>query len=154
MHLPVKRTCFFCLALVQDKKIWSWVWGRGKQNILRLVFVASPLRSKSKDWLARNQDNVSEWSNMSFCGLLFQSVIAVEIQLSVLVWYKVDIIIISLNATFSRHDLCGKLLSFMGMFCRSLFVLLSFFLWPWYCMSFGLQILIPQFGIFKLTNIV
>ena len=22
-------------------------------------------RSKSKDWLARNQDNVSEWSNMS-----------------------------------------------------------------------------------------
>ena len=23
------------------------------------------LRSKSKDWLVRNQDNVSEWSNMS-----------------------------------------------------------------------------------------
>ena len=22
-------------------------------------------RSKSRDWLARNQDNVSEWSNMS-----------------------------------------------------------------------------------------
>ena len=22
-------------------------------------------RSKSKDWLARNQDNVSEWTNMS-----------------------------------------------------------------------------------------
>jgi len=22
------------------------------------------LRSKSKDWLARNQDNVSEWSDM------------------------------------------------------------------------------------------
>ena len=25
----------------------------------------SSLRSKSKDWLARNQDNVSEWSNIS-----------------------------------------------------------------------------------------
>ena len=27
---------------------------------------------KSKDWLARNQNNVSEWSDMSTCGLLFQ----------------------------------------------------------------------------------
>jgi hypothetical protein len=25
----------------------------------------SALRSKSKDWLARNQNNVSEWSDMS-----------------------------------------------------------------------------------------
>jgi len=30
------------------------------------------LRSKSNDWLARNQNNVSEWSNMSIRGLLFQ----------------------------------------------------------------------------------
>jgi hypothetical protein len=30
------------------------------------------LRRKSKDWLARNEDNVSEWGNMSICGLLFQ----------------------------------------------------------------------------------
>ena len=30
------------------------------------------LRRKSKDWLARNQDNVSEWGNMSIRGLLFQ----------------------------------------------------------------------------------
>jgi len=28
------------------------------------------LRSKSKDWLARNQDNVSEWSDMSTHGRL------------------------------------------------------------------------------------
>jgi hypothetical protein len=28
------------------------------------------LRRKSKDWLARNQNNVSEWSNMSTGGLL------------------------------------------------------------------------------------
>ena len=44
------------------------------------VFVASPLstqhealRRKSKDWLARNQDNVSEWGNMSICRLLLLS---------------------------------------------------------------------------------
>ena len=30
------------------------------------------LRSKSKDWLAWNQNNVSEWSDISICGLLFQ----------------------------------------------------------------------------------
>ena len=30
------------------------------------------LRRKSKDWLARNQDNVSEWGDMSIRRLLFQ----------------------------------------------------------------------------------
>ena len=30
------------------------------------------LRRKSKDGLARNQDNVSEWGDMFICGLLFQ----------------------------------------------------------------------------------
>jgi hypothetical protein len=30
------------------------------------------LRGKSKDWFARNQDNVSEWNDISTCGLLFQ----------------------------------------------------------------------------------
>ena len=30
------------------------------------------LRRKSKDWLARNQNNVFEWSDMSHCGLLFR----------------------------------------------------------------------------------
>ena len=30
------------------------------------------LRRKSKDWLAQDQDNVSEWGDMSTRGLLFQ----------------------------------------------------------------------------------
>ena len=30
------------------------------------------LTRKNHDWLARNQNNVSEWSDMSLCGLLFQ----------------------------------------------------------------------------------
>ena len=29
------------------------------------------LRRKSKDWLALNQDNVSDWGDMSICGLFF-----------------------------------------------------------------------------------
>jgi hypothetical protein len=43
------------------------------------------LRRKSKDWLARNQYNVSEWSDISTRGLLFQWASTIKIQLSVLV---------------------------------------------------------------------
>ena len=43
------------------------------------------LRRKSKDWLARNQNNVYEWSDMSTHGLLFQWASIIKIQLSVLV---------------------------------------------------------------------
>jgi hypothetical protein len=30
------------------------------------------LKRKSKNWLARNQNNVPEWSHMSTCGMLVQ----------------------------------------------------------------------------------
>ena len=43
------------------------------------------LRRKNKDWLARNEDNVSEWGNMSIYGLLFQWASTIKILLSVLV---------------------------------------------------------------------
>lgn len=33
------------------------------------------LSSKSKNWFARNQDNVSEWDDMSSCGLLLSILI-------------------------------------------------------------------------------
>jgi hypothetical protein len=43
------------------------------------------IRRKSKDWLARNQDNVSEWDEISLRWLLFQCVGIKIIQLSALV---------------------------------------------------------------------
>jgi hypothetical protein len=43
------------------------------------------LRRKSKDWLVRNRNNVSEWSDISTRGLLFQWASTIKIQLSVLV---------------------------------------------------------------------
>jgi hypothetical protein len=43
------------------------------------------LRRKSKDWLPLNQDNVSEWGDMSTSRLLFQCASPINIQLSVLV---------------------------------------------------------------------
>jgi len=43
------------------------------------------LRRKCKSWLARNQDNVSEWIDMSTSRLLFQWASTIKIQLSMLV---------------------------------------------------------------------
>ena len=53
------------------------------------------LRRKSKYWLVRNQDKVSEWSDMSISGLLFQWASTIKIQLRVLFKYKADLVIIS-----------------------------------------------------------
>jgi hypothetical protein len=41
------------------------------------------LRRKSKDWLAHNQDNVSEWIDIATIGPLFQCSI-IKIQLSIM----------------------------------------------------------------------
>ena len=43
-----------------------------KIGICSLFAKHAPLRRKSKDWLARNLDNVSEWGDMPIRRLLFQ----------------------------------------------------------------------------------
>ena len=48
--------------------------GRVKSKTTNLVFVASLLkhaafRSKRKDWSTHNQDNVSEWTDISTCRM-------------------------------------------------------------------------------------
>ena len=49
------------------------------------------LRSKGKDWLARNQNNASKWDAISTCGVLFY---IIKNQLPVLNQCKANIIII------------------------------------------------------------
>jgi hypothetical protein len=67
------------------------------------------IRSMSKDWLARNQNNVSEWSDMSTHRLLSQWTSTMKIQQS-------DGLVQSghyhhlFDVTCSRHDLAEKLL--------------------------------------------
>jgi hypothetical protein len=52
------------------------------------------LSRKSKDWLFQmNQNDVSEWSDMSIRWLWFQWASTIKIQLSMLILYKADIII-------------------------------------------------------------
>ena len=51
---------------------WS---GQTKDNKIGICCFSTKhaaLRRKSKDWLARNQNNVSKWSDMSIRELLFQ----------------------------------------------------------------------------------
>ena len=42
------------------------------KNSFHITLKHLALRRKRKDFLARNQDNVSEWGDMSICRLLFQ----------------------------------------------------------------------------------
>jgi hypothetical protein len=53
---------------------WSGQTKNYKIGICYFSAKHAALRRKSKNWLARNQYNVSEWSDMSTgtCGLLFQ----------------------------------------------------------------------------------
>jgi hypothetical protein len=64
---------------------WSGQTKDYKTGICRFSAKHTALRRKSKDWLARNQNNVSEWSDMSTRRLLFQWASTIKIQLSVLV---------------------------------------------------------------------
>ena len=55
---------------------------------------------KSKNLLARNEDNVSYWIDKFLRGLLFQWASTMKVQLSVLVEYKANVFIILLEINF------------------------------------------------------
>ena len=62
-------------------------WGQTKDYKIGICCFSSKhaaLRRKSKDWSALNQNNVSEWSDMSTRRLLFLCASTLKIQLSVL----------------------------------------------------------------------
>jgi len=62
--------------------------GQAKDYTIGICFFCNKhvsIRRKWNDWLAWNQYNASEWSDMSTCGLLFQWASTIKIQLSVLV---------------------------------------------------------------------
>jgi len=70
-----------------DHGFESWLGQTKDYKIGICCFSANhaALRNKSKDWLAWNKDNVSEWSNMSIYGLMLQWASTIKIQLSMLV---------------------------------------------------------------------
>ena len=62
MARAVNRVCEFLSGQTKDYEI----------GICCFSAKHAGLKKKSKDWLDRNQDNVSEWSDMSTRRLLFQ----------------------------------------------------------------------------------
>ena len=76
------------LALsVVDRGFKSWLDQPKDYKIGICCFSAKHIasRRKNKDRLAQNQDNVSEWGDMSIRGLLVQWASTIKIQLNMLV---------------------------------------------------------------------
>ena len=72
-------------AVYRGFEAWS---GRTKDYEIGICCFSAKhatLRRKSKHWLARNQNNASEWNDMSIRVLLFQWASTMKIQLSVLI---------------------------------------------------------------------
>ena len=74
----------------------SWSGQNHNYKMCMRCFSAA-LRRKNKELLARNQDNVSEYGDMYIRWLLFQWANTIKYKLSMLVYYKADLIIISLK---------------------------------------------------------
>jgi hypothetical protein len=77
------RNLFYIL---DANSFWLWIMLYQDYEIGICCFSAkhAALRRKSKDWLAQNQDNVSDWGDMSIHGLLLQWASTIKIQLIVL----------------------------------------------------------------------
>ena len=59
--------------------------------------------------MARNQNNVSEWSDMSTRILLHQRVVTIKIKFGVFVQYKAEIIISSKFSLFFPRYSCKQM---------------------------------------------
>ena len=56
---------FFIIIISLQKTLYIYIY-------ICFSAIHATLRKKIKDWLARNQDNMSEWGDMTLRGLLFQ----------------------------------------------------------------------------------
>jgi hypothetical protein len=64
---------------------WSGQTKDYKNGISCLIAKYASLKSKDNDWLTQNQDNVSQWSDMSTNELLFQCATTIKLQQNLLV---------------------------------------------------------------------
>jgi hypothetical protein len=74
VRIKIYREFYHCIIYIANE-------GR-HVRIVKSLYSLQIVR-KSKDWLARNQDDVSEWGDMSIRGLLFQWASTIKIHLSV-----------------------------------------------------------------------
>jgi hypothetical protein len=77
-----------CSSWVTDCEVWTPIKLNQRLSIGICCFskkLYAALRSKSKNQLPRNQNNVFKWSEMSTHRRLFKSVCTIKIQLSVVI---------------------------------------------------------------------
>ena len=65
-----------------NRRFEPWSGHTKDYTICVCCFFAKPaaIRRKSNDWLARNQNNMSEWNNISTRGLLFEWTSTIQIN--------------------------------------------------------------------------
>ena len=85
-HFSSKHSFIFPIFLVIHNETYETTEWISIELMLQLAYICT-METKS----------VSEWSDMSICDLLFQWASTIKIQLSVLVYYKADLIIILLK---------------------------------------------------------
>ena len=80
--IPLISRVRFIVFNATSKKYFSYIVIRSENTICISCFSTkqAALRSKNKECLARNQHNVSEWSNMSTSGLFFHWASTIKIQ--------------------------------------------------------------------------
>jgi hypothetical protein len=86
LYFHFNFTAFLLASNVVDRGFEPWL-GQTKDNEIGICCFSAKhtaLRRKSKEGLSRNQDNESEWGDISICRLLLQWANTVKIQLSVL----------------------------------------------------------------------
>jgi hypothetical protein len=89
----------------------DWIKPKTRKLVCGFSAKHAALKWKSKDWLARNQDNVSEWGVMSIRGMLFQW--ASTIKSNSVCWSRTKRSSSSSNwkLTCSRHNIAEKVLN-------------------------------------------
>jgi hypothetical protein len=74
-NFPIVNFPFICSNIPAAHVYGVYIYQLIQQSASRQIALSAKhaaLRKKNKDWLARNQNNVSEWSDMSTRGLLYQ----------------------------------------------------------------------------------
>ena len=66
-------------------------FGKSKEYNISICCFSAAISRKSKDWLTRNQNNVSKWSDKSTRGLLFQCASTIKLEAQVSLYRSPDI---------------------------------------------------------------
>jgi hypothetical protein len=107
---------FFCLVIfiwklhswlikynIMMMMCWFYLSHNGIGGVMVSMLISSAVDRGCGSWSVKPK--TIKLVDMSTCGLLFQWVITIKIQLSLLVCYKMDIMIISSNVIFSCNDI-------------------------------------------------